>query len=197
MYLSVTAPKILMLAGTDRLDKPLTIGQMQGKFQMSLLPQVHACFGALQQRPLNIKTVSISASVCRLGMLCMKMRQTRQQRCCFILFKGLKLVSPRFQLPLHRCSQLPGWGQPSVCQDCLPSQIVQCLTSDSELYPALPHLAASSLPSSWPSTFFSHSGVFCFPDLVMPGINCKVHNNQRCGPRQETPELCTWCCCSL
>ena len=43
MYLSVTAPKILILAGTDRLDKPLTIGQMQGKFQMSLLPQVHAC----------------------------------------------------------------------------------------------------------------------------------------------------------
>lgn len=25
----VTGPKMLMLAGTDRLDKPLTIGQMQ------------------------------------------------------------------------------------------------------------------------------------------------------------------------
>lgn len=26
--------------GTDRLDRPLTIGQMQGKFQPVLLPQV-------------------------------------------------------------------------------------------------------------------------------------------------------------
>lgn len=40
LFLSVKAPKILMLAGSDRLDKTLTIGQMQGKFQMSLLPQV-------------------------------------------------------------------------------------------------------------------------------------------------------------
>lgn len=40
LFLTVKAPKILMLAGSDRLDKTLTIGQMQGKFQMSLLPQV-------------------------------------------------------------------------------------------------------------------------------------------------------------
>lgn len=40
LFLSVKAPKILMLAGSDRLDKTLTIGQMQGKFQMSLLPKV-------------------------------------------------------------------------------------------------------------------------------------------------------------
>jgi hypothetical protein len=31
---------VLMLAGTDRLDRTLTIGQMQGRFQMVLLPQV-------------------------------------------------------------------------------------------------------------------------------------------------------------
>ena len=39
-----------MLAGTDRLDRPLTIGQMQGKFQPVLLPQVreaHSCLGLL------------------------------------------------------------------------------------------------------------------------------------------------------
>lgn len=30
-------PKILVLAGTDRLDRSLTIGQMQGKFQMMVL----------------------------------------------------------------------------------------------------------------------------------------------------------------
>lgn len=29
---------MLLLAGTDRLDKVLTIGQMQGKFQLVLLP---------------------------------------------------------------------------------------------------------------------------------------------------------------
>ncbi|KAI8568045.1 hypothetical protein RHMOL_Rhmol02G0167300 [Rhododendron molle] len=33
-FLSCPAPKLLLLAGTDRLDRPLTIGQMQGKFQM-------------------------------------------------------------------------------------------------------------------------------------------------------------------
>ncbi|KAL0351266.1 UNVERIFIED_CONTAM: protein phosphatase methylesterase 1 [Sesamum calycinum] len=33
-FLSCPAPKLLLLAGTDRLDRTLTIGQMQGKFQM-------------------------------------------------------------------------------------------------------------------------------------------------------------------
>jgi len=32
--------KMLLLAGVDRLDRELTIGQMQGKFQMQVLPQV-------------------------------------------------------------------------------------------------------------------------------------------------------------
>ena len=39
-FLKVPAPKVLLLAGTDRLDKPLMVGQMQGRFQLSLLPQV-------------------------------------------------------------------------------------------------------------------------------------------------------------
>lgn len=34
----VPCPKMLLLAGTDRLDKVLTIGQMQGKFQLAVLP---------------------------------------------------------------------------------------------------------------------------------------------------------------
>ncbi|KAG9456866.1 hypothetical protein H6P81_001374 [Aristolochia fimbriata] len=34
VFLSCPVPKLLMLAGTDRLDKSLTIGQMQGKFQL-------------------------------------------------------------------------------------------------------------------------------------------------------------------
>ena len=38
-FLDVPASKMLILAGVDRLDRDLTIGQMQGKFQMQVLPQ--------------------------------------------------------------------------------------------------------------------------------------------------------------
>ena len=38
-FLGVSVPKLLLLAGVDRLDKDLTVGQMQGKFQMQVLPQ--------------------------------------------------------------------------------------------------------------------------------------------------------------
>ncbi|KAL1533898.1 protein phosphatase methylesterase-1 [Salvia divinorum] len=34
IFLASLVPKLLLLAGTDRLDKTPTIGQMQGKFQM-------------------------------------------------------------------------------------------------------------------------------------------------------------------
>ena len=37
--LSPSPAKLLLLAGIDRLDRPLTVGQMQGKFQMQVLPQ--------------------------------------------------------------------------------------------------------------------------------------------------------------
>ncbi|KAG6738728.1 hypothetical protein POTOM_058350 [Populus tomentosa] len=36
-FLSCPIPKLLLLAGTDRLDRSLTIGQMQGKFQMVVI----------------------------------------------------------------------------------------------------------------------------------------------------------------
>ncbi|KAK4793175.1 hypothetical protein SAY86_023610 [Trapa natans] len=36
-FLSCPVAKLLLLAGTDRLDRSLTIGQMQGKFQMVLI----------------------------------------------------------------------------------------------------------------------------------------------------------------
>ncbi|XP_072040987.1 protein phosphatase methylesterase 1-like [Amphiura filiformis] len=39
LFLSNIVPKMLVLAGVDRLDRDLTIGQMQGKFQMQVLPQ--------------------------------------------------------------------------------------------------------------------------------------------------------------
>lgn len=39
-FLSCGCPKLLLLANTDRLDKPLTIAQMQGKFQLVVLEDV-------------------------------------------------------------------------------------------------------------------------------------------------------------
>ena len=39
-FLSCKVPKILMLAGIERMDKDLTIAQMQGKFQLSVVPEV-------------------------------------------------------------------------------------------------------------------------------------------------------------
>ncbi|XP_070799126.1 protein phosphatase methylesterase 1 [Pituophis catenifer annectens] len=39
LFLNCPVPKLLLLAGVDRLDKDLTIGQMQGKFQIQVLPQ--------------------------------------------------------------------------------------------------------------------------------------------------------------
>ncbi|RHZ45272.1 hypothetical protein Glove_682g27 [Diversispora epigaea] len=38
-FLSARAAKLLILAGTDRLDKPLTIAQMQGKYQLVVFPE--------------------------------------------------------------------------------------------------------------------------------------------------------------
>lgn len=37
-FLSARAGKLLILAGTDRLDKDMTIAQMQGKFQLIVFP---------------------------------------------------------------------------------------------------------------------------------------------------------------
>jgi len=37
-FLAVKAPKLLMLAGVDRMDRELTIAQMQGKFQLRNMP---------------------------------------------------------------------------------------------------------------------------------------------------------------
>ncbi|KAF7965931.1 hypothetical protein HWV62_40935 [Athelia sp. TMB] len=39
-FLAVRTARLLVLAGTDRLDKELMIGQMQGKFQMVVVPGV-------------------------------------------------------------------------------------------------------------------------------------------------------------
>ena len=39
VFLSSPVPKVLILAGTDRLDKELTLGQIQGKYQFNVLPK--------------------------------------------------------------------------------------------------------------------------------------------------------------
>ncbi|CAG8579129.1 5447_t:CDS:2 [Paraglomus occultum] len=39
-FLLARAAKLLILAGTDRLDTPLTIAQMQGKYQLVVMPEV-------------------------------------------------------------------------------------------------------------------------------------------------------------
>eukprot|EP00735_Rhodelphis_limneticus_P010419 TRINITY_DN3162_c0_g1::TRINITY_DN3162_c0_g1_i1::g.3688::m.3688 TRINITY_DN3162_c0_g1::TRINITY_DN3162_c0_g1_i1::g.3688 ORF type:complete len:400 (+),score=35.55,sp/Q9BIB3/PPME1_CAEEL/46.73/9e-92,Abhydrolase_6/PF12697.2/6.8e-31,Abhydrolase_5/PF12695.2/1.7e-12,Abhydrolase_1/PF00561.15/1.2e-11,Lipase_3/PF01764.20/1.3e-05,PGAP1/PF07819.8/0.00012,DUF2305/PF10230.4/0.0003,DLH/PF01738.13/0.0082,DLH/PF01738.13/89,Ser_hydrolase/PF06821.8/0.0018,Esterase/PF00756.15/0.0029,Chlorophyllase2/PF12740.2/0.0018,LC len=42
-FLKAPGAKLLILAGHDRLDKTLTIAQMQGKFQLSIFPAVGHC----------------------------------------------------------------------------------------------------------------------------------------------------------
>ncbi|GAA5964616.1 hypothetical protein JCM3765_007642 [Sporobolomyces pararoseus] len=42
-FLSCKTAKLLILAGTDRLDKELLIGQMQGKYQLEVFPEAGHC----------------------------------------------------------------------------------------------------------------------------------------------------------
>ncbi|KAF0531753.1 protein phosphatase methylesterase [Gigaspora margarita] len=53
-FLSSNAAKLLILAGTDRLDKPLTIAQMQGKYQLMVLPEA----GHMVQEDIPERTAS-------------------------------------------------------------------------------------------------------------------------------------------
>ncbi|XP_062301277.1 protein phosphatase methylesterase 1-like isoform X2 [Scomber scombrus] len=46
LFLACNLPKLLLLAGIDRLDRDLTIAQMQGKFMMQVLPP---CGHAVQE----------------------------------------------------------------------------------------------------------------------------------------------------
>ncbi|XP_062239628.1 protein phosphatase methylesterase 1-like [Platichthys flesus] len=46
LFLTCNLPKLLLLAGIDRLDRDLTIGQMQGQFMMQVLPP---CGHAVQE----------------------------------------------------------------------------------------------------------------------------------------------------
>lgn len=54
-FLSAKGAKLLLLAGTDRLDKELMIGQMQGKFQLQVFPAA----GHFLQEDLPEKTAEV------------------------------------------------------------------------------------------------------------------------------------------
>ncbi|OCK81020.1 protein phosphatase methylesteras-like protein 1 [Lepidopterella palustris CBS 459.81] len=54
-FLTARGAKLLLLAGTDRLDKELTIGQMQGKFQLHVFPAA----GHFIQEDLPEKTAEV------------------------------------------------------------------------------------------------------------------------------------------
>ncbi|KAJ9648353.1 Protein phosphatase methylesterase 1 [Coniosporium tulheliwenetii] len=54
-FLSARGAKLLLLAGTDRLDKELMIGQMQGKFQLQVFPAA----GHFVQEDLPEKTAEV------------------------------------------------------------------------------------------------------------------------------------------
>ncbi|KAI9834763.1 MAG: Protein phosphatase methylesterase 1 [Sarea resinae] len=53
-FLEAKGGKLLLLAGTDRLDKELTIGQMQGKYQLQVFPEA----GHFIQEDLPAKTAT-------------------------------------------------------------------------------------------------------------------------------------------
>ena len=66
LFLSVPAPKMLMLAGTDRLDTALTIAQMQGKFQFKLL---YGCGHTMQEDSPEQAAEAIQQLMQRLGLI--------------------------------------------------------------------------------------------------------------------------------
>ncbi|MCJ1393507.1 Protein phosphatase methylesterase 1 [Xylographa bjoerkii] len=60
-FLSAKGGKLLLLAGTDRLDKELMIGQMQGKYQLQVFPDA----GHFIQEDLPAKTAGVLADFWR------------------------------------------------------------------------------------------------------------------------------------
>jgi protein phosphatase methylesterase 1 len=60
-FLSSRGGKLLLLAGTDRLDKELMIGQMQGKYQLQVFPEA----GHFVHEDLPAKTANIVADFWR------------------------------------------------------------------------------------------------------------------------------------
>ncbi len=57
--------KLLLLAGTDRLDRELTSGQMQGRFQLALLLQALPAAGVPYPRDCTLPSHGGSCAVLR------------------------------------------------------------------------------------------------------------------------------------
>ena len=53
-FLAARTARLLVLAGTDRLDKELMIGQMQGKFQLAVVPGVGHMLHEVNYYPLAL-----------------------------------------------------------------------------------------------------------------------------------------------
>uniref|UniRef100_A0A672HIY7 Protein phosphatase methylesterase 1 n=1 Tax=Salarias fasciatus TaxID=181472 RepID=A0A672HIY7_SALFA len=62
LFLACNLPKLLLLAGIDRLDRDLTIGQMQGKFMMQVLPP---CGHAVQENKPDKVAEAVAAFLLR------------------------------------------------------------------------------------------------------------------------------------
>ena len=60
-FLAAEGGKLLLLAGTDRLDKELMIGQMQGKYQLQVFPEA----GHFIHEDQAERTAMIVADFCR------------------------------------------------------------------------------------------------------------------------------------
>jgi len=60
-FLTARGAKLLLLAGTDRLDKDLMIGQMQGKFQLQVFPNA----GHFIQEDMPVRTAETIAEFFR------------------------------------------------------------------------------------------------------------------------------------
>ncbi|KAG2466305.1 PPME1 methylesterase, partial [Polypterus senegalus] len=104
LFLSCNVPKLLLLAGIDRLDRDLTIGQMQGKFMMQVLPP---CGHAVHEDTPDKKSTIDRILVLRIVMECK--REYRQSfLAAFVDFrKGLGSVDRAALLDVLRLCGIP------------------------------------------------------------------------------------------
>ena len=91
LFLAVGVPKMLILAGSDRLDTPLTVAQMQGKFQYKLL---YGCGHTVQEDNPAETADALLAFVARLGLVVQPGTQSEQAKLLAKLARA-KTLKPR------------------------------------------------------------------------------------------------------
>ncbi|KAK5893149.1 hypothetical protein CgunFtcFv8_006048 [Champsocephalus gunnari] len=83
LFLAFNLPKLLLLAGMDRLDRALTIGQMQATFMMQVLPPCgHA---VLEDKPEKVADAVASS------LLRHQLAETPHSSCRTLMFRILHL----------------------------------------------------------------------------------------------------------